>query len=78
MKYEHSRAKSYFEKASASLPEQDRRSMFAAEIMGSIYKELLAQMPAVQFNVLGNRVSVSKTRRLQIALSIWFRSKVKR
>lgn len=78
MKYEHSRAKSYFEKASASLPDQDRPAMFAAEIMGSIYKELLAQMPAVQFNVLQNRVTVSKARRLQIALSIWFKSKVKR
>jgi 15-cis-phytoene synthase len=78
MKYEHSRAKSYFEKASASLPEQDRPAMFAAEIMGSIYKELLAQIASVQFDVLRNRVTVPKFRRLQIALSIWLRTRFQR
>jgi 15-cis-phytoene synthase len=78
MKYEHSRARSYFEKAAACLPEQDRPSMFAAEIMGSIYKELLAQIRDVQFDVLRNRVTVSKARRLQIALSIWFKSKFRK
>lgn len=78
MKYEHARASSYFDKAARSLPDQDRASMFAAEIMGAIYKELLDQIPAVQFDVLRNRLTVSKSRRLQIALSIWLRSKLKR
>jgi phytoene synthase len=78
MKYEHSRASSYFEKAAGSLPDQDRPSMFAAEIMGAIYKELLDQMPAVQFDVFHNRLAVSKSRRLQIALSIWLKSKFKK
>lgn len=78
MKYQHSRAKSYFAKAAASLPEQDRASMFAAEIMGAIYKELLDHMPAVQFDVFHNRITVSKFRRLQIALSIWLKSKLKK
>lgn len=78
IKYEHSRAKSYFSKAASSLPEQDRASMFAAEIMSTIYKELLDQMPSVQFNVFRNRLTVSKARRLQIALSIWFKAKLKK
>ncbi len=78
MKFEHSRARSYFEKAANSLPDQDRRSMFAAEIMGSIYRELLDQIPVVQFDVFRNRVTVSKSRRLKIALSIWFKSKFKK
>jgi len=78
MKYEHSRASSYFEKAAISLPEQDRPSMFAAEIMSAIYKELLNQIPVVQFDVFRNRLTVSKTRRLQIALSIWLKSKFQR
>lgn len=78
MKYEHSRARSYFEKAAGSLPDQDRPSMFAAEIMGAIYKELLDQIPAVQFDVFHNRLTVSKSRRLQIALSIWLKSKFKK
>jgi len=78
MKFEHSRARTYFAKAAGSLPEMDRHSMFAAEIMGTIYKELLDQMPAVQFDVFRNRLTVSKSRRLQIALSIWLKSKLKK
>ena len=52
--------------------------MFAAEIMSAIYKELLDQIPTVQYDVFRNRLVVSKTRRLQIALNIWLRSKFKK
>jgi phytoene synthase len=78
MKFEYARARSYFNKAAASLPDQDRASMFAAEIMGNIYKELLDQMPAVQFDVYRNRLTVTKSRRLKIALGIWARSRLKK
>ena len=53
-------------------------SMFAAEIMSAIYREILDQIPAVQFDVYRNRLSVSKSRRLKVALSIWLKSKFKR
>jgi len=78
MKFEHARAASYFDKAAASLPDGDRASMFAAEIMGAIYKELLDQIPAVQFDVFRNRLTVSKSRRLRIAFSIWLKAKLQR
>jgi 15-cis-phytoene synthase len=78
MKHEHARAVSYFERAAASLPEGDRASMFAAEIMGAIYRELLDNIAAVQFDVYRNRISVPKMRRLKIALRIWLDSKLKR
>lgn len=78
MKYEYARARSYFEKADASLPDLDRSSMFAAEIMGAIYRELLDQIGAVQFDVYRNRIAVTKSRRLKIALSVWLSSKLKR
>lgn len=78
MKFEYSRARSYFAKAAATLPEQDRRAMFAAEIMATIYKEMLDQLPAAQFNVYRNRLSVTKSRRMKIALGIWARSKFKK
>ena len=78
MKFEHSRVRSYFIKAAASLPEVDRASMFAAEIMSAIYSEMLDQMPEIQFDVFRNRVSVAKSRRLRIALEIWLRSRLKR
>jgi len=78
MKFEHARAASYFDKAAASLPDGDRASMFAAEIMGAIYKELLDQIPAVQFDVFRSRLTVSKSRRLRIAFSIWLKAKLQR
>src|SRR5262249_6838488 len=78
MKYEVNRARSYFEKADASLPELDRSSMFAAEIMGTIYRELLDQISAVQFDVFRNSIAVSKSRRFKTALPIWLRGKLKR
>ena len=78
MKFEYARARSYFNKAASTLPEQDRPAMFAAEIMGNIYKEMLDQMPSVQFDVYRNRLSVTKSRRMKIALGIWAKSKMKR
>ena len=60
MKYEHARAVSYFERAAASLPEGDRASMFAAEIMGTIYRELLDNIAAAQFDIYRNRITVSQ------------------
>jgi 15-cis-phytoene synthase len=78
MRYEYQRARSYFVKAAESLPEQDRAAMFAAEIMAAIYREILEQLPAAQFDVFRNRLTVPKKRRMKIALGIWLRSKLKR
>ena len=78
MKFEHARASSYFEKASASLPGADRSSMFAAEIMSQIYRELLDSIANFQYDVFRNRVTISKRRKMQIALAIWLKSKLKR
>ena len=78
MKHEHARARSYFDKAAASLPDQDRASMFAAEIMSAIYRELLDSIQAVQFDVYRNQIAVPKKRRARIALSTWLNSKLKR
>src|SRR5215216_2762975 len=47
MKFEHARSRSYYTRAAESLPEVDRSSMFAAEIMNTIYREILDQIPDV-------------------------------
>src|ERR1051326_6620774 len=44
MQHEAERARAYFEKAAALLPQEDRRSMVGAQIMASIYHALLRQM----------------------------------
>jgi phytoene synthase len=78
MKHQRTRASSYFDRAAASLSDEDRPSMFAAETMGAIYRELLDAIAAVQFDVYRNRVTVPKKRRLQIAVSIWLRDRFRR
>lgn len=71
MKFQHHRVRSYFDRAAAALPEEDRRSMFAAEIMASIYRELLASIAAVRFDVFRNSIAVPKRRRLEITVKTW-------
>jgi phytoene synthase len=78
IKFEHARARSYFERAAASLPDQDRHAMFAAETMSAIYRELLDQIPAVKYDVYRNRLMVRKSRRMKIALKLWLKSKLRR
>jgi 15-cis-phytoene synthase len=78
MKHQHARAHTYFNMARGSLPDTDRASMFAAEIMSAIYSDLLDKIAAVHFDVFRNRLTVPKGRRMQLALSIWLRSKLKR
>src|SRR5262249_6324176 len=78
MKFEHDRAASYFERAAASLSSEDRPSMYAAETMAAIYRELLTRIESASFDVYRNRISVPKRRRLQIALSTWASCKFSR
>jgi phytoene synthase len=78
MKFEVVRARSYFERADRSLPDQDRPAMFAAEIMSAIYRELLDQIPAVKYDVFRNRLAIPRSRRMKIAIKIWLKSKLKR
>jgi phytoene synthase len=78
MKHQYTRARYYFETAAATLPEQDRASLFAAEIMSAIYRELLDTIEAVQFDVYRNPIRISKAKKLKIAIGIWSRSRFKR
>jgi len=71
MKFQRTRAHSFFDRAAASLSDEDRPSLYAAETMAAIYRELLGKIEAAGFDVYRNRISVSKKRRLRIALSTW-------
>lgn len=76
MRYQHKRARYYFERAAATLPEQDRAAMVAAEIMGAIYHELLEKIQDVRYDVFRNRITISKIQRLKIAFRIWFKTRL--
>ena len=47
------RARQYYRLARQGLPPEDRRAMVAAELMGSVYWQLLLKLERNQFNVFG-------------------------
>ena len=58
--FEADRARQFFERAAALLPAQDRHSMVAAEIMGSVYRALLRRMQADRFRVFEKDYRLNK------------------
>ena len=55
----------------------DRGSMIAAELMGSVYWDLLRQIERRRFDVLGtDRIRVSKPRKGFLILRTWLRLKL--
>jgi phytoene synthase len=66
--FEAARARSHYAAAAARLPERDRRSLLAAEIMGGVYRALLDELVARGLPVGGPRVSLGKPRKAWVAL----------
>ncbi len=60
MEFEAQRAWQFFSRAAASLPPEDRRSMVAAEIMGSVYRGLLRRIELDKFHVFEKEYRLSK------------------
>jgi len=60
MEFEAARARQFFTDAAALLPREDRRSMVAAEIMGSVYRGLLRQMERDRFRVFEKEYRLNK------------------
>jgi phytoene synthase len=74
MRFCSGRAREYFHNASQLLAAEDRRSLFAAEIMGRIYYQLLEAIETAEYRVFDRTITLPTTRKLWIALSIWARS----
>ena len=67
-------ARNFYAIARRTLPAEDRKSMVAAELMGSVYWQLLKKLEANQFNVFGERpVRISKPRKLVLIFRAWLR-----
>ena len=60
MEFETARARQFFTRAAALLPREDRQSMVAAEIMGSVYRGLLRQMELDKFRVFEKEYRLNK------------------
>ena len=68
------RAKHFYQLARKTLPAEDRKSMVAAELMGSVYWQLLQKLEANRFNVFGPQpLKLSKPRKLSLIFGAWLR-----
>ena len=68
------RAKHFYRLAHETLPAEDRRSMVAAELMGSVYWRLLRKLERQQFNVFGPEPTrLSKPQKLLLIFRSWCR-----
>jgi len=68
------RAKGFYQLARLTLPAEDRHSMAAAELMGSVYWQLLQKLERRQFNVFGPQpVRITRPQKLLLILRAWLR-----
>ena len=69
-----SSAKNFYRLAQKTLPAEDRRSMVAAELMGSVYWRLLQKLEAKKFKVFDSPpVRLSKQYKLMLMFLSWIR-----
>ena len=66
--FEADRARGHYAAAAERLPPEDRRSMLAAQIMGSIYRALLEELARRGHPIGGERVGLGRPRKAWIAL----------
>jgi phytoene synthase len=68
------RAKNFYSLAGRTLPAADRRSMIAAELMGSVYWRLLRELERQRFDVFGpHPARLSRAQKILLILRTWFR-----
>jgi 15-cis-phytoene synthase len=68
------RARQFYQLARETLPRVDRRSMIAAELMGSVYWRLLRKLERQRFNVFGPELTrISKSQKFLLILRTWWR-----
>jgi 15-cis-phytoene synthase len=68
------RARCFYRQARLSLPIGDRRSMVAAELMGSVYWRLLERLEKKRFDVFGPKPTrLNKAEKTALILRTWYR-----
>lgn len=70
------RTRTYYRQARAALPPEDRQSMVAAELMGTVYWKLFRRLERRRFPVLAPEpVRLTKPHKLGLLLLAWLRVK---
>ncbi len=68
------RARGFYRRAQECLPSPDRRSMIAAESMGSVYWRILRKVERHEFRVLGPEPTrLNKLQKILLILRTWYR-----
>ncbi len=68
------RAKRFYHLAAKTLPPADKPAMVAAELMGSVYWQLLQKLEREKFNVFGPQpIRLSKPHKLALIAKSWLR-----
>jgi phytoene synthase len=68
------RARDYYRRAAADLPPGDVSHLVAAEIMGAIYRGLLARIERADYDVFSRVVRIPRPQRAVIAAGTWVRT----
>lgn len=71
MRFQAKRARKYYHIARSYLRPDERKNMFAAEIMDKIYYRLLEKIELNEFNVFKKKIRVSTVHKLLTALKHW-------
>jgi phytoene synthase len=67
MRYQVARARAFFASADRQAARLDRKKLFAAEIMGRVYRRLLDRIERSEFDVFQREIRVPKVERVWIA-----------
>jgi len=71
MRFEVDRARTWYERAMAQLPSQDRKAQRAGLVMAAIYRTLLDEIAHDGYQVLDRRTSLTPLRKLWLAWRTW-------
>jgi 15-cis-phytoene synthase len=66
MEFQYGRAQSFYNDAERLLPDEDRHTMLAAEMMAQVYGEILDKIRRRHFQVFGPRIGLGKLRKITI------------
>ena len=68
------RAKNLYQLAQKTLPAEDRKAMVAAELMGSVYWQLLQKLERSNFDVFGSQpIKLGKAHKFALIFKSWLR-----
>ena len=75
-KFQIERAHRYFESGARLFPLLDRRSRACPRTMSSVYRQLLGRIEAADYDVFGERISLSRTAKAALAAKLWIQSRI--